>query len=72
MIKNTPKYTEQVLKSAVKQCALCAERSYNALGSAEACDNDYEVWERFLSDACSWAELSNDWAAERTRCYGAN
>jgi hypothetical protein len=77
MMKNTPKYSKQVLVAAVKNCAARAQDSYIALGSAEACatdtlETDYEVWERFLDDACYWAAVSNDYAAELTRCYGAN
>jgi hypothetical protein len=78
MMKNTPKYSKQVLIAAVKNCAARAQDSYNALGSAEACatntlrEADYQVWERFLDDACNWAAQSNDWAIELTRTYGAN
>jgi hypothetical protein len=78
MMKNTPKYSKQVLIAAVKNCAARAQDSYNALGSAAACDNDYEVWERFLDNACNWAAQSNDCAielaavVEHTRTYGAN
>jgi hypothetical protein len=72
MMKNTMKYSEKVLVAAVKNCAARAQDSYNALGSADACDNDYEVWERFLDDACNMGALSTDWAAELTRTYGAN
>jgi hypothetical protein len=77
MMKNTPKYSKQVLIAAVKNCAARAQDSYNALGSAEACaidtlEADYEIWERFLDDACDWAAVSNDYADELSRTYGAN
>ena len=64
MMKNTMKYSEKVMIAAVKNCAARAQDSYTALGSAEECDNDYEVWERFLDDACNRAAQSNDWAKE--------
>ena len=70
MIKNTMKYSEKVLVAAVKNCAARAQDSYNALGSADACDNDNAVWERFLDDACDMAALSTDWQAELNRMEG--
>jgi S-formylglutathione hydrolase FrmB len=77
MMKNTMKYSEKVLVAAVKNCALRAQDSYNALGSADACatatcEHDYEVWEHFLDDACNWVAMSNEFADELSRTYGAN
>ena len=77
MMKNTMKYSEKVLVAAVKNCAARAQDSYNALGSADACatdtlEADYEVWERFLDDACNWVAKSNEFADELSRTYGAN
>lgn len=70
MMKNTMKYSEKVLVAAVKNCAARAQDSYIALGSAIACHNDDEMWERFLDHACDMAALSTDWQAELNRTEG--
>ena len=58
MTKNTMKHSAQDLATIMVNCSINEQSDWARLGSAAACDNRIDVWERFLDDAChalAWA-----------------
>lgn len=71
MTKNTTKFSAKIAAFIIANLAANEQEDWNMLGNAAGCDNDPEVWERFLDDAChavAWArDLSRDVARENRR-----
>jgi hypothetical protein len=71
MTKYTKKFSAKIAAFIIANLAANEQEDWNMLGNAAGCNNDPEVWERFLDDAChatAWArDLSRAVARENRR-----
>ena len=71
MTKNTTKFSAKIAAFIIANCAMNEQDDWNMLSNAAGCDNDPDVWERFLDDACNataWArDVARDVARENRR-----